>query len=317
MLRRHLASALERGALRGPVSLAISAGWAKVADPVRPAALPSGLHVVGVGGATLGGSGKTPVVIELARALARERRVAVVATAYRARVRGACVVRVDDSVDRVGDEAAWLARALDPTPVIVGRDRDQALALAARRAEVAIVDGLLQARPQRVGRSLLVLDGDARWSAARCPPAGDLRASAERVLAAADVVLCHGAAAVQARVPVFRLAARLVGALDFEGELITLDALRGRRLGLVLAIARPDRVLRTLAAHGIEPQVVELHADHARIPQPGAAAVDGWLTTAKCATKLGSCRGGAPVWVLDHRVDLPPEVVALASTPAS
>ena len=317
MLRLRVARALETGALGGPASRAVSAAWARFADPVRPVALPPGLRVVGIGGATLGGSGKTPVVLELARAMARHRRVAVVATAYRARVRRACVVRVDDAAAWVGDEALWLARALDPVPVIVGRDRGEALALAAGLVEVAIVDGLLQTRPERLGCALLVLDGEMPWGAARCPPAGDLRATPARVLAAADVVLAHGPFAADARIPAFPLDARLVGVIGSDGEPITLDVLRSLRVGVVLAIARPERVLRSLAAHGIVPQVVELHPDHARIPEPGPAAVEAWLTTPKCATKLACRRGGAPVWVLDHRVELPAEVVALASGGAS
>lgn len=312
MLRRELGRALERGSLRGPTALALARVWQRFADPVRPVALPPGAHVIGVGGATLGGAGKSPVVLALARALAPD--VAVVASSYRARLSGARRVRADDSVERVGDEALWLARALGQVPVIVGKSRDQALALAARHARGVIVDGLLQARPQRLGCSLLVLDADAPWGARCCPPAGDLRASRQRCLAAADAVLTTGA--VEAPIPVFRFLAPLSGVIDASGERRPIASLALLRLGLVLAIARPERVRAQLRALGITPAVVELHADHARLPDR-RAPVDAWVTTAKCATKLGATRGGAPVWVLEQRVELPPEIVALASPPGS
>ncbi|MBI3202908.1 MAG: tetraacyldisaccharide 4'-kinase [Myxococcales bacterium] len=312
MFRREVGRALERGALRGPTALALSRVWARFADPVRPVSLPSGVHVIGVGGATLGGSGKTPVVLALARALSP--RVAVVATPYGAALGSARRVRADDRVEVVGDEALWLARALGDVPVIVGKNRSEAIALAATHAPCVIVDGLLQARPVRVGCSLLVLDADAPWGAERCPPAGDLRAGRQRVLAAADAVVTTGR--VGAPIPVFQFDTGVDGAIGPGGERVSLGSLGGLRLGLVLAIARPERVLGQLSALGICPAVVELHADHARIP-PRRAPVDAWVTSAKCATKLGSHRGGVPVWVLEHRVVLPSGLVALASPPTS
>jgi tetraacyldisaccharide 4'-kinase len=298
MLRRGVARALERGTFGGPAALALAALWARAAEPARPLSLPHGVRVVGVGGATLGGSGKTPLVLALARALSRHRRVALVATAYATRARRARRVHPGDLVDVVGDEALWLARDLPAVPVFVGKSRSEALALAARDAELVIVDGLLQARPERLGCSLLVLDEHDPWGSGRCPPAGDLRAPPAELLARADAVVIPRA--------------ELLGARTHCGELLSLQALAGRRLGLLLAIARPDRVVRDLRAHGVEPRVVETRADHARFLEPRVSDVDAWLTTPKCATKLGPVHGGAPVWVLERKVFLPPALLALA-----
>ncbi|GMV13784.1 MAG: hypothetical protein AMXMBFR56_20080 [Polyangiaceae bacterium] len=297
MLRRRVAQALERGALGGPVARTLGSLWARAADSARPVRLPPGVRVVGVGGATLGGSGKTPLVLALARELARTRRVAVVASAYSARVRAPRVVRPSDDVGLVGDEALWLARALPSVPVIVGKDRTEALALAARDVELVIVDGLLQARPERLACSLLVLDERQPWGSGRCPPAGDLRAAPGELLARADaVVMPRGS---------------LLGARTDQGELLSVAALRGRRLGLALAIARPERVLRDLRAQGVEPELVATQADHGRFPAPHASDVEAWLTTPKCATKLGSRHGGAPVWVLERPLIVPPALLGL------
>ena len=52
----------------------------------RPVRVPDGVRTVTVGGATLGGSGKTRIAIAIARALAsRGERVVLVGHAYRAR----------------------------------------------------------------------------------------------------------------------------------------------------------------------------------------------------------------------------------------
>src|SRR6476469_6825755 len=86
----------------------------------RPLEIPEGARIIGVGGATLGGSGKTPVAIEIARSLAaRGEHVALVGHAYRARPRFARVVEVSDDVREVGDEALLAARMLAPLGVEV------------------------------------------------------------------------------------------------------------------------------------------------------------------------------------------------------
>lgn len=297
MLRRRAAQALERGEVAGPVARTLGWLWARVADPVRSVRLPPGVRVVGVGGATLGGAGKTPLVLALARELARTRRVAVVASAYSARVRAPRVVRPSDDARLVGDEALWLARALPSVPVVVGKHRSEALALAARDVDLVLVDGVLQSRPERLACSLLVLDEHEPWGSGRCPPAGDLRAAPGELLARADaVVMPRGS---------------LLGARTDQGELLSVAALRGRRLGLLLAIARPERVLRQLRAEGVEPEVVELRADHGRFSEPRPSGVEAWLTTPKCATKLGSRHGGAPVWVLERELLVPAALLGL------
>jgi tetraacyldisaccharide 4'-kinase len=266
---------------------------------VRPLRLPPGAQVIGVGGATLGGAGKTPLVLALARAFPN---AMVVASGYRARG-PAHAVKCCESANRVGDEALWLARELSPGRVFVGPRREQALALAARRGSVVIADALLQARPARVHTALLVVDGARPFGAERCPPAGDLRARRQRLLDATDAVVVVGepSASIPPWLPTFRARAVLDGARCSGGPGWSVAELRGLRLGLALAIARPERVLASLRAVGIEPVALSLSADHGR-PRAVPAAVDGWLTTAKCATKLGHTLGGAPVWPLLHRL---------------
>src|SRR5260221_5377530 len=79
----------------------------------RPLDIPDRVPMIGVGGATLGGSGKTPVAIAIARALAaRGERVALVGHAYRARPHCARVVAISDDVREVGDEALLASQEL-------------------------------------------------------------------------------------------------------------------------------------------------------------------------------------------------------------
>jgi len=341
--RFRIARALESGAWRSPVADGLSWAWAGVAKPARPVVLPRGVRVVGVGGPTLGGSYKTPLVVALARAIAdRGERVAVVAHGYGARRRvvtsrpgDARRVSPSDCADDVGDDALLVATALaesgaaavsllrrsdgfvpatNAVAVFTGARRRDALALAATFSPLVLVDGLLQTTPERLALSILVVDAHEPWRLGSCPPRGDLRASARALEEAADVVLSVSDAAVDtpgAGDSPWRLESRVTGASNGAGRTFTLAALRAMRLGLVLAVARPGRIVRSLRARGIEPVETRLFSDHA-VPRPAGSRgrrVDAWLTSSKCATKLGEAYDGAPLFVLDHRLEVPASVV--------
>ncbi len=196
-------------------------------------------------------------------------------------------------------------------------------------ADVVILDGVLQTTPRPLDCAVLSLEATAPWGSGLCPPAGDLAALPTDLLGAADLVLLHHGAdrgeggasvALEASVPwpgslrhtAFNWTYALVGARTPEGTWIPVEALVTLRLGLILAIGRPGRVVRELAALGIYPATSRFSPDHGRFPPAPCGAVpplDAWLTTAKCATKLESYYGGAPVWVLERAGDLPEPVV--------
>jgi tetraacyldisaccharide-1-P 4'-kinase len=205
------------------------------------------------------------------------------------------------------------------------------------------VDGLLQSAPARHHRSLLLLDVTRPWGSGLCPPAGDLRALPRHLLSACDALfsvsepdlepgapLLGGAdrvdgadAAVQARLAVARESGErrsipwhvLRSTLRFvqrgDGRDVPLSDLSGQSVGLLLAVARADRIVTALSARRILPRVTWQFADHAaptargleRAAQAlGADAPRVWLTTSKCATKVPARIGGAPVLVMEHVV---------------
>jgi tetraacyldisaccharide-1-P 4'-kinase len=230
-------------------------------------------------------------------------------------------VRPEDAVESAGDEALWLARALDPrgVPVFLGEPRQSAIELAAAAASIVIVDGLLQARPRRLSLSLLALDGLAPWGAQRCPPAGDLRALRSRLLSACDaVLLANDPVLAQGNAPtsdlqlhgktVMSWSSELTGAWTPEGRFVNVSELARLRLGLLLAVARPERIQSALAARGIGTGEVVLYGDHTAPRPPPGRGLDAWLTTAKCATKVRQIAAAAPVWTLEHRALLPSEL---------
>jgi tetraacyldisaccharide 4'-kinase len=222
-------------------------------------------------------------------------------------------VRPDDAIGIVGDDALWLARALDGTGthVVVAPCRADALLLAAKLAPRIVVDGLLQARPRRVAVGILVLDAARPWGAGACPPAGDLRAPRRVLEAVADCRLVVGGtpSAEVGEHAVARVESR--GAFAPDGTLLPWSVLAATRIGVLLGVARPERILCTLGSRGIRPAAVSLLADHA---PPGAFAVaaashprpDAWLVTSKCRVKLAATLCGAPVLEIEHELELPP-----------
>ncbi len=356
--RAAVARQLEAGAHDGPVAALASAAWARLAAPrvARPLhwrcddQARTAPHVIAVGGATLGGSGKTPLAIACVAALAsRGLRVALVGHAYRAARRSALaprVVRADDDVRVVGDEALLAARALATSgafaSVVVAGTRQAALAYALERASFVVLDGVAQTAPRRASLALLALDADAPWGAGACPPAGDLRAPVASLLAACDrVVVVDDApevsgradrSAAGARSP---LRARVASSGAHLGTRpIGWTELASLRIGVVTTLARPSRVVAFLARRGVEPAVVVDGSDHAPLPASSlrrarAARVDLWLTTAKCALQLARADaadrarpsadglGDAPLAVLDYALVLSPELEGALHGPPS
>ncbi|MRG95308.1 tetraacyldisaccharide 4'-kinase [Polyangium spumosum] len=322
-LRARIARRLEQGITPSLPGRALASAWATLAAArvARPVALPAGARVVGVGGAVLGGAGKTPVAIALSRALALEGHdVAFIGHGYRSSVASPRRVLPDDPVALVGDDALCAARALalTDTPVFVAKRRAEALAIAVRSGKTfLVVDGLLQAAPRRLDDAVLVLDGESPFGAGLCPPLGDLRAPASALLEAADhVVALGGANAPDLPSSAVPLASSIDGALDASGRRHDLASLASRRVGLLVAVARPGRLLLSLRRAGLRPYAASCLADHAcfdpeTLERARSLGLDAWLTTPRCATKLPPWLGAAPVLTLDHRVDVGPLLARL------
>lgn len=308
-LSRQTARALETGKWDGLMSRALASALAPVAARglVRPAIVPAEVALVCVGGATLGGSGKTRVAIACARELAaRGAKVALVGHAYRAAPRRARVVSVEDSLEDVGDEALVCARELAAVnvPVVIGPTRQAAIDHAvglSPKLDAIVLDGPLAVRGRSRHRtvSLLSVDANRPWGSGRLPPAGDLRAAREVLLGYADHVVVVDATPSRVR-------------WSSSGS-APLATLRTASIGLFTAIARPDRLVRALHAAGVRPREVLSVSDHGPLGKSAArllrAQVDGWVGTAKCALHLESTPLGVPVGILEADLQLPDPVV--------
>ncbi len=338
-----LNEALERGTLRVPFSGLLTGAWrlAMTRALRRNLSWPADVRVVVIGGATLGGSGKTPLAIACAAELARLGvSTVLVGHAHRAVPRFARVVTSRDPIEDVGDEALVAVRALQGTGarVVVGPTRQAAIDLAARVAHVLVVDGVSQTAPVAASLALLAVDAVEPWGSRRAlPPRGDLRAHRSDLVDVCDVVVAVGNppdptsaewCGISARRDVSLAQVAGAGARLASGELVSWEALARAPLGLITALARPDRVVRSLTARGARPRVVLRSTDHGPLSPNLArkasravreAGIALWLATPKCSIHVARAAGsdgaardrlGAPCAALEHELVLSAPLVA-------
>jgi tetraacyldisaccharide 4'-kinase len=219
--------------------------------------------VVIVGNISVGGTGKTPLLIALCELLQRQGlAVGVVSRGYGADYAGVHVLADDDDPRLCGDEPLLIHRRTG-CQVVIGRDR---VAAAQRLLETAACDlilsddGLQHYRLQR-DLELAVVDAQRGFGNGYCLPAGPLREPVSR-LRSVDLVVWHRPDPIDDREFCFCL--EFGDALNLStGEARPLADFSGQRVHAVAGIGYPPRFFRQLRAAGLD--VIEhAFADHHR-----------------------------------------------------
>jgi tetraacyldisaccharide 4'-kinase len=234
-------------------------GWAYGATVALKAAnatpYRSSATVICVGNLTAGGTGKTPIVIAIARALMEmQLRVRILTRGYGGRVRGPAVVHAQaDAAAEVGDEALVLAAA---APVIISANRAAGAKLAeAKGVDVVLMDDGHQNFSLAKDLSLVVVDSGQGFGNGRILPAGPLREPVEQGLARADAIVITGED--NFTLPTFAgpvLRARLVP--------VDVLQLQNRRVLAFAGIGQPEKFFRTLRTLGANVVGTHAFADH-------------------------------------------------------
>ena len=223
----------------------------------------AGIPVFCVGNYHLGGAGKTPTVLALAKVLRDLGETPVVLSrGYGGKLRGP--IQVDPArhaaVD-VGDEPLMLAGQV---AVGVAQDRVAGVALArARGASVILMDDGFQNPAIAKDVALIVIDGDRGLGNGQVFPAGPLRAPLSPQLDRTDALIVIGdgtaartvAAAVATR-------DRPVLSAHLKADDASVASLVGKRALAFAGIGDPVRFFRTLRASGIEVAAERVFADH-------------------------------------------------------
>lgn len=199
-----------------------------------------GVPVIVVGNIAVGGVGKTPIVLALAKLLqGAGLRPGIVTRGYKGETRGPREVSADDDPSFVGDEALLLARNAG-CPVWLGVNRVAAakgLVAAHPNTDVLLSDDGLQHYRLARAIEIAVIDGRYGCGNKRLLPAGPLREPMRR-LHSVDYVLKNGVATAEYSV-------EIVGESFYNVanpfRTTTAEAFRDRQVVAIAGIANPQR----------------------------------------------------------------------------
>ncbi|MDX2116250.1 MAG: tetraacyldisaccharide 4'-kinase [Planctomycetota bacterium] len=229
-----------------------------------------GAPVISVGNLSVGGTGKTPMVMRMVRWLLEEGARPAIG------MRGYAAPRGGES----DEESEYRERFGAAVPVVARRDRAAGLRplLAAGAADCVVLDDGFQHRRIAREMDIVLLDASRDVFADRCLPAGWLREPVESLRRATHVVVTHTERASAAelerlRERVERVCGRgpsaesrhewtgLVGGRGGESERLV-EWLRGSRVVAACGIGHPGAFLSGLERAGAEVVARVVRADH-------------------------------------------------------
>ncbi|MFY9327756.1 MAG: tetraacyldisaccharide 4'-kinase [Georgfuchsia sp.] len=267
--------------------------------------------VVVVGNITVGGAGKTPLILYLAQRLTEMgHQPGIVSRGYGASAGNVREILDDSVLEDAGDEALLL-KWRSGIPLFVGHDRAaaaHALLAAYPECQLILCDDGLQHYALRRDLEIAVIDRRGFMNGWLLP-AGPLREPASRLAEVDACVLNESSLAIKADIPTFRM--RLIGQrfvlLGDEARQCDAAELRNMRLAAFAGIGEPQRFFDHLTQLGLsfEPHAF---ADHHRYCAGDfAVEVDAILTTEKDAVKCANLTQ-LPIWVLPVDAVLEPDL---------
>lgn len=278
------------------------------------------IPVVSVGNLTVGGTGKTPTVVMLAKWF-RDRgvRVAILSRGYGA------------GIDGRNDEAREIELKLDDVPHLQNPDRVESSRIAVEELDmqVLLLDDGFQHRRLKRDLEIVVIDATNPFGYGYLLPRGLLRES-PRSLRRAQVVMlsrCDQAttqqlAEIRSRVQRWAPNAawvetehRPVQLRNTSGAVLPIDSLRGRLVLCFCGIGNPKAFKRTVEATGAQLAKFRVFPDHhlysaadidsIAMDARQLTSVEMILCTGKDLAKVGADEiGGIPLWAIDIELDV-------------
>jgi tetraacyldisaccharide 4'-kinase len=289
---REIASGRKRGMLAAVLRGALAATEAPYAwivrrrnagfdsGRVKPAAVDA--PVISVGNLTVGGTGKTPLVLWIARWL---------------KVRGCEVTILSRGYGRKAgapnDEALEIAARLPGVKQIQNPDRVAAAreALADKSRQILVLDDAFQHR--RIARDLdiVLLDALEPFGYEHLLPRGLLREPVSSLMRANVIALSRADAVSESRRQEIRervqslapqalwleLAHQPTALVSHGGESQPLDTWRGRRVAAFCGVGNPAGFRHTLASCDLDIAVLRELPDHFAYPPRAIADLEAWL----------------------------------------
>ena len=210
------------------------------------------IPVIIVGNLTVGGTGKTPMVIELANLLKKHGyRPGVISRGYGGKARTwPQQVRADGDPTMVGDEAILIARRTN-CPMAVGPDRVASAKALLKYTDCNVIisdDGL---QHYALGRDIeiAVIDGIRRYGNEKCLPAGPLREPIKR-LEQVNFKITNGIAGPDE----FAMSYKAEKLCRADDPAVTLDisSLKNQTVHAIAGIGNPQRFFDNLKLSGLD-----------------------------------------------------------------
>lgn len=240
--------------------------------------LPS--KVISIGNLTVGGTGKTPAVISIAkRLLDMNLKPCILTRGYKGKAKGPCFVSIGDgplmSAEFSGDEPALLAWKLRGVPIIKSANRYEGGIFALKELGkdfVFILDDGYQHWALKRDIDILLIDSKNPFGSKKLLPIGILREPISEIKRADIIVLTKTKTMPEELLkkirkynpyaPVYCSYHRFSGIRRPSGELVSIQEMEGRAAFAFSGIGEPESFLETLKEAGIIVKGFKAFRDH-------------------------------------------------------
>jgi tetraacyldisaccharide 4'-kinase len=232
----------------------------------------AGAPVVCIGNLTVGGAGKTPTALAVARMLAAMgERPVFLSRGYGGAFAGPLMVdRARHRAQDVGDEPLLLART---APTIVARDRVKGAGIAAGASVLVMDDGFHNPSLAK-DFSVLVVDARRGIGNGRVIPAGPLRAPLDAQLARAHAMVVVGTSLRASAIAGTACAHNIpVSQAHLQADAGFIAGLGRSRVLAFAGIGDPEKFFATLAEAGVAVAATRSFPDHHRYTRAEAEAL--------------------------------------------
>ena len=237
--------------------------------------------VVSIGNLSVGGTGKTPATIYVARyLLSLGFMVGIISRGYGRRTTGTVLVSDAQQVlvtpADAGDEPYLMATRLPNVPIVVDEDRYRGATdmISRFKPDILILDDAFQHRSLARDCNIVLLDAGAPVSEYRIFPYGTLREHLG-ALRRADLVVWTRTN-VRAPAPTLWRRVDKLGVLHIQsemvtssqivdissGEMVSAEQLSGERVLAFCGISQPLSFYHALISLGLEPETIRYYSDH-------------------------------------------------------
>ena len=262
-------------------------------------------RIISVGNLTVGGTGKTPMVIYL-NTLLTGKRLAVVSRGYGSKGRGTRIVSDGKNIllgaELCGDEPYLIAKSIPGAVVAVGAKKAQVIRFVEQQYSPDIIildDGFSHLKVKR-DLDIVLIDGEKGFGNGHLLPAGPLREPPGAMRRADSIGVKGEGHTVENQIEkyapldkVFHFAYRFKGIKTIRQDAeVDAGTLKNQKVLAVAGIAFPDSFFRMLEAAGVHPANCIAEPDHSTYDKNKLRMLterfspDAVIVTAKDAVKI-------------------------------